>query len=836
MELLHLVVRQWRQRKGRTALSILSVAIAVAAVLGTALSQSSVRSGVRSITRAVGGRPALEIVSAAGGRLSPSELPEIDDIPGVEASFPLVTRATLARTQGKRFRGVLLGLPADDPEAWQALPLASGRHCEESNEAVMSAELADSLNVEEGDRITLLSRRGPRSVTVVGLVKGAVLAEFAPAVTLVLPLSAVQQFFSLGDLVDRERVFVDNEDVRDKVRDAIAKRLSDAAVVQEPVGKIAQVDSTLKSTEMALRFAGSLSMAMAVFIILNTLRMNFGERRREVAVLRVLGSTSKQIVVFHLAEGILMGLVGSVVGIPLGILIGRGLTHGMQGLLHTEIPHPPIQISAILIALVIGPVVAAIASIAPAWQSRRVSPREAMGDEELRRAERFPKLAVILGAVLSAASVFVMLLVVSERLPPTLAIPAGLLMLVAFVAIIPAVLPPVVKTIGWLLSPAFQMEGELAADQLRQRSTRAGLTVGVLVVAIANGLGLGTAIENNVNDIREWYRRSLAGDVFLLDPTAADRAAAAQDHENVHDAVTNLSDVAYVVEVRILPIRADGMPGICIVRDFLPDVELPWSVTSSEEKDIRAGLAEGEIVVSGIMARQLHVSVGDNLRLELQGRATTVRVAGLVSDYMVGGMVTYLDQHAAAKLVELGPAETYMVRAKPDVSTEQLTESLKPLAAAEGLSVQSLADLRGRLDRLINGVVAALWGLLAVGFVVGGIAVANTLTMSVLEQTRELGLMRIAGMTRHQVRKMVLCESLLLGLLGALCGMLTGTGTAFIIHLCNEPVLGRAIPFTLHFWLYALNGIGCVLIVLLAAWSPGERAARLNLLESIAYE
>jgi putative ABC transport system permease protein len=123
-----------------------------------------------------------------------------------------------------------------------------------------------------------------------------------------------------------------------------------------------------------------------------------------------------------------------------------------------------------------------------------------------------------------------------------------------------------------------------------------------------------------------------------------------------------------------------------------------------------------------------------------------------------------------------------------------------------------------------------------VGFIVGGVAVANTLTLNVLEQTRELGLLRIIGLTPAQTRWLVLNESLLLGAMGALLGTLGGVTTALVIHFCNGPVLGRPVPFELHPWLVIANAGGCLLIALLAAWRPGLSASRLNVLSAIAYE
>ena len=133
-------------------------------------------------------------------------------------------------------------------------------------------------------------------------------------------------------------------------------------------------------------------------------------------------------------------------------------------------------------------------------------------------------------------------------------------------------------------------------------------------------------------------------------------------------------------------------------------------------------------------------------------------------------------------------------------------------------------------------MVGALWGLLSVAFIVGGLAVGNTLSMGVLEQTHELGLMRIVGMTRRQIRKLILCESLLLGILGALMGIAAGVTTAWVIHLCNEPLLGYSVPFSLRPWLVVANAGSCLAITMAAAWLPAARAARLNLLTAIAYE
>lgn len=833
MIFVQLLLRQWRQRPARNLLSLLSIAIAVAAVLGTRVAQTSVRANYRNLTKAVETAPAIDIVASAGGRFSLASLPDIKDIPGITEPAPILARATSGRIQGKPLRMLLVGISPDSQQLWNNIPLTKGRLPADDHEAIITDDVAKSLSAELDERVIVLTRRGPRTVNVVGIAPSLAVQELVPGGTLLLPIQTVQQWFGLGDKVDSVRVLLVSETERKPVEAQLAERLPEGFARQHPMERAELINSVLRSTELALRFAGLLSLALAGFIVLNTLRMNFSERRRQLATMRVIGATATQVMWLHVLEGAVLGIAGTFVGIPLGVFLGQGLTNVMQRIVGNDVPTPGIEPRTLIVVAFAGPLVAMAASLVPALFARRVSASEALGDQELRQAERFPIWAIVIAAVLWLVAAVIQWLVIRKDLAPEFAMPSGLLMLVAFIALLPAILKPIILALSGPLTAWLGIEANLAAGQLLRRPTRTGLTVGLLVVVLSNGLGLGNAVINNVDDIYQWQRRSLSGDFLVSDPSAKDVATAKRT--SMRDEIVAIPGVKSVVGLRFLTARAGGVPAICVVRDFPEEVVLPWPMSQDEEAEVRAALKAGDTVVSSVVSSKLGLRVGDEMRIEVQGRVHASRIAATVNDYTLGGMVVILDAEPAGKTFEPGPADMCVVRTEADAH-DRVGEQLAVMAAEQGLVVQSFAEFRARLSKLINGVVGALWGLLAIGFVVGGFGIGNTLTMSVLEQTRELGLLRIIGMTQSQIFKIVFCEALYFALAACILGTLAGITTAYTIYLTNEPLMGRVIPFVLKWSLLGANVAICMVVALAAAYIPGRRVTKLNLLEALAYE
>lgn len=832
MNLSYLIFRQWRLRPGRCSLSVLSLAIALASVIGTMLSQQSVRGNYRRLSDKVEGTPAIDVVAEAGGRFAVRDVPALSGIDGVSNVIPMATRTGVLRTGGNRVQTIIVGIAASNPKAWELIDTTQGRPPQNQSEAVLAAEWAETIGVEVGDQVILTTRRGPRSMNVVGLASAASLGAISPGATTALSLDALQAFFGLAGQVDRLRVVFDSAAARNAAESALGDLLSDSFVFQRPAGQMALAESLVRSTELALQFAGALSVVMAAFIVLNSLRMNFGERRKELATMRALGATSGQLAKLQIAEGAMLGVLGTCLGIPLGMLLGRGLAQAMGKLIQSEVSTPEMSLEVWLPALAMGPLVAAAAAIVPAWQTKKVTAREALDGIPPQPPEGFNRWSALAGLACWLVAVAMLTLIVTERLTSIAAIPAGLLMLLGFLMAMPACLGPFMRFAARCAEPVMSVEGEIAAGQLLRNRTRTSLTAGVMIVAVSNGLGLGNAVLNNVDEFRQWYRRSVSGDFFLADANAGN----GEPDQGLADAFAANKRIDSVNRVHFIQGRISGSPAMCIVREFSDAGELPWRLEQAAAAEARAGLREGMVVLGHVLARKLNVVAGDNVRVELQGRIVPFRVAALVNDYNLGGMVAFFDRNAVEKTFSLGSPDLWIIKRSPDASAEALVGDMAALAREHRLAMQSNAELRSQLDQLINGVVGSLWGLLAIGVAIAAIAIANTLTMSMLEQTRELGLLRIVGLTQNQLRKLVAGQALFLGVFAAIGGALAGITTALVIHLCSVPLLGYAPRFVLEPWLVAVNTVGCVIVALAAAWFPARRAVQLNLLEAIAYE
>ncbi|MGA2253095.1 MAG: FtsX-like permease family protein, partial [Thermoguttaceae bacterium] len=692
-----------------------------------------------------------------------------------------------------------------------------------------------------GDKVKFLSAKAHTlghlgTVTIVGLLAPRGPAGFNKGGAMFVPLKFAQRYLGdAGKINTIDIVLADGADEK-QVAATVRAILPPGLDVHPPASATQLAKGTMTEVEWGLSLASVFAVVLAFIIIVNTFLMNASERRPQIAILRAVGATRRQIMGIMLREALLLGILGTLSGCVLGLGGGYLLMVAVTRL-YVNAP-PPVIFSPLpfVLAIVFGPGLSLLAAAVPTWLTTRVTPLEAMQPAVAREGTGAPPWMPISGG--SLLIVVAGLLVASIRgwLPSWLSIVLGALSVALFVLIIPVLVRPLVAFAGGLLWPIGMRQIRLAQRQIVRRPVRNALTIGVVYVAMSIGIGLGSIITTTVGDVRTWYRQTLQGDFFLR--TAFPNNTTGESvllPDALEKEVGRIPGVTSVDTIRFFNTYVGGRAVVVVSREF-PDPEPAIALYHADPREVLRRLLQGEVVIGTKLAQQLGVKPGDEIDVDTtrHGRQN-LRVAALAIDYMVGGEIMFIERATAEKLFDIHGVNTIMVMARPDRLTA-VHEALAQIARRDQLMLQSFSDLTRMLDRMMGGVIGGLWAILALGFVVAAFGIANTLTMSVLEQTRELALLRVVAMTRRQVRRLVLFQAGIIGLIGLGLGIIAGISTAYAISLSMMPLLGYPVDFLLHPGLV----LGCLgfglTLVLIAALAPAERAARLNLLIALQYE
>ncbi len=840
MRLWHLLLRQWRNRPGRALATAASVAVAVAAVVATWISADASRAGYGKMAEALDGVPVVDVSARGGGRFAIDELPSLADVPGVRATVPLIYRpARLLLDDGRRITQLAVGVDAVSLVRLGLLELEAGEPCRDVDELLLDAALARSLGLGVGDELLVPARRRliPRRMRVSGLVKPGAAGWFAEGADVVFDIQVLEAMSLATALVDRVRVAVAADASRPKVQQAIAARLPTDLLAEIPAGQASMAEDVLHSANLGLDFVTGLTVAMAFFIVGNAMLMNVTERRRGFSLLRLLGATARQVRRFVTTEAAILGVVGGLVGAAAGLAAAGPISAGIARALQAPSLGFAVQPWILPAGVLLGFLVAVAAAWWPAREATAIDLLEGLAAAPAPPPQGVPLkfiLAVIGFTLIALAN---QALVILEVLPPRMTVPGGITLLLAFVATTPILLPPIVRVLGWCVPRSLRIEGMLATEQILRQPVRTALTTGVLIVAVSNGIGLGHAIRDNVDDVLGWYGRMMRADWVLSHAGMLQGVAEAQslDSKEVEKEVRALPGVASVEGLGVTTGRVAGGACVIVARDVPADQPLPLLPVDATDAELRAALDRGEAVAGTVLARRTGIKAGDEVPVEVFGRTVPVKIAALVVDYTSGGASLHVRRETARTLFGLRSADILLVTAMPGQSAA-LREPLEAIVADHTMILRSFGEVQRFVDRIVGGVVNSLWAILGLGFVVGSLGVANTVTMNVLEKKRTLGLLRAVGMTRRQVTRMVVLESMLLGAAGGLIGLAAGLVTAIFIQLASQPLLGHPINVTFRPDVVLTNLVAAIAVTALAAWLPARRAVRLDLLESISAE
>ena len=866
MPLKKLSVREIRSRPGRSLLTLLSIVIGVAAIVATSLASTSAQLAQIAMVRAVTGNTSLEIKAIGEASFDGKPLEPVANLPGVAVASPIIRRyskmfvldpanknlnadsnesesANGDETKDlKPYRVQLLGVIPKLDKQVRSYKLIDGVDLEDSQSklpsVLMDASFASSAGAKVGFEVRFSTRSSLRmqSATVVGLIKPNDASSGIQSGLIVADLRTVQRWSSASGKLDAVQIVLEKGAKVAEVSRSLKAMLPEGLIVQEPTLRSQLAGESTVAMQQGLRLATAFALLISAFIIYNTFQMNVGERRRQLGILRAMGTTRKQLLWMIVREGLWLGSIGTVLGCILGHFGASILRKSTAQLLQIEIPPSPWSVWPYLIAVACGLVVALVGAFFPALRAAKMSPAEAMrvvasGEFGTSRVGwlSFGGTLIVVGLVIQALSV-------SHSIDVKHAVLGAVFMKVGIVFLLPGVISELTAWVAWLLSFFLKTEVKLARRQILRHRGRSSLTIGIVFIAMGTGLGMASTILDNIRNVEGWYERAIIGDFFVRAAMPDMNSGQSADMpDGLTEKVTEMPGVALVDTLRFVRARINETSVVVVVRKFNSNTQDFFDLIEGKESSVMTAVRNGEVVLGSVLSERLNLHVGDSLPLETNEGSTNLRIAGVTNEYIAGGLTLYLEAEYAKKLLNVEGTDVIVVKANPS-DMASVEKQLRSLCAETGMMFQSYADLVKIIRTTLNGVVGGLWAVLALGSIIAAFGLINTLAMNILEQTREIGMLRVVAMTRSQIRRMILSQALIMGIIGIVPGVLTGIWIAYVINLTTMPVTGHDVKFQIYPWLLVGALMFELFVVVVAAMIPAERAARLNLSSALQYE
>ncbi len=826
--------------KLRLALTALAIVLGVTFIAGTFVLTDTLNhtfttlfgSIYQKIDFQVRGVAQFKNESASGAVRDPmpeSVLVTVRGVPGVEAASGVVGGyAQFVSHDGSAIStggAPTLGVDFDTNSQISDLHIVQGGPPGAPDDVVMDAGTAMKYHFKVGQSVRILFAGPSRTFTITGIAQFGTANNLAGATLAAFTLPTAQQVMGLQGKLDSIDVVAQPGADKSVVQGAIARAIprdvevvSGQTLANEATSAISQALGFFSTALLVFAF---ISLFVGGFTIFNTFSIIVGQRTRELALLRIVGASRRQVFRSVLAEAAAVGLVSSLIGIGLGVLAALGLLALLRGF-GVTLPSGSIVFAprTIIVSLVVGVGVTLVSAISPARRAVRVAPvaaisgRQSEGDISNRRRFVRGTAVAVVGAAFLAFGLT----------KPAIAL-VGLGATCIFVGaamLLPAMARPLSSAIGRPLARVMGVSGRLGRENSMRSPRRTAQTASALMVGLALvsamavfGASLSKSATSSVDD-------AVRADLLVT--------------------VTNSNSAGFSRSVATI---AAAVPGVTVAStayrgqfEFQRSIEEltaidPQNLAQTLILRITAGSADAltkdELLIDSTTATSDKLSVGDRVpvKFALTG-SSSMRIGGIYqTNALIGSYLTgtgFFLSHFQNPL-----AIGVLLRTDGSSSVEQ--HVAHALAAYPSAMVQSRAQFDQSQVASVNKLLGLVYALLGLTVLIALIGIVNTLMLSVFERTHEIGLLRAVGMKRRQVRAMIRAESVILSVLGAVIGIIIGTGlgVALVASLRSE-ITDTVVPISSLVKFVVLSA----LLGLVAASWPSRRAARLDVLAAIA--
>jgi len=832
------LLRPFRNELVRGGLTILAVALGVSVVLAIELAGQAAAGSFHASLETLVGKEDLEVTAVGGvpealyARLSGLPYPlqvtaRMEDFAVIQPErevVPLVGLDVVALANDRR---------EEAPQSWQSLP-----------DWASSVWVGSGLGRAPGATIRLQVNDAEREYRVAGVLPDAPDTEQIRR-SVVMDMGLAQRELRRPGRLDRILVHVPAGSNVEKYRALLAQELP-GVQVERAGARTDESRKMLAAFRWNLRLLSYIALIVGAFLIYNTISVSVVRRRREIGVLRALGASRPQVLLAFLAEAAFFGLAGALVGIPLARAMAAGgvrlLGATVESLYVSSAPAPvELSLGVILLGLVVGVGVAILSALAPALEGARVTPVEAMerGAREYQVRVHKERDAV-LAALLAAAAWGAALLPPAGRIP-LFGYTAALLLIAAAALAMPAMVAATLRASARLFQPRVQtgVEPLLACRSLAGSLRRTAVLAAALATAVAMMASVGIMVASFRRTVEVWMNDQLPADLYLSAavPPAADRhPTLAPDTEEM---VARIPGVAAVGSFRAYSISYGGLPATLGASEIavLARTERLHFLSGNRAEILTELMRSDSVVVSEPFANKHGVQRGDTILLPLGEHAVPFAVLGIFYDYGSEAGLIVMDRSVLLRYLPGQAPSNLAVMLAPGVDAEQARRAIVQALAGARVSILLNREIRAQALRIFDRTFAITYALEAIAILVAVVGIAGALVAAVIDRRRELGLLQFLGASRRQVRRLILFEAGLLGLIANVAGLVLGVLLSLIlIYVVNKQSLGWTIQFHWPAGLLLSALAGVYLATLLAAIYPARTATQLVPIEVIREE
>jgi putative ABC transport system permease protein len=839
----------FRRHVLRSLLTVAGIVLGVAVFVGMHTANQSVLFAFSSTVDRIAGKTQLQVTAGEAG-FSEEVLDRVQSASTVKVAVPVIEAVADTRIAGQGSL-LVLGVDMTGDRSLRDYDLESGDEAvvddplvflAQPDSIIVAEEFADRAHVASNQTVVLGTAQGDRRFTVRGIMRPSGLTSAFGGNLAIMDIYAAQRMFGRGRTFDRIDLAVRDGRTIGDAQHELGALLGPGFQIEPPSGRGRQFESTLAAYSMMVNISSLFALFIGMFIIYNSFAIAVTERRGEIGILRALGATQGQIRWLFLGESAVTGLIGSIGGVLFGLLIARGIAASIGSLINDvygvaqRVEDTATGPALLAAALLIGIVTSMMAAFIPARSAARVDPVQALQKGKYQVLSAGESRARAIAAAVVGVLSIVSLAVGGSRL---LFYGGYALAIVAALLLSPLLSLALARAIRPLLKWIRPVEGALAADSLIQAPRRTSASVAALMLSLALVVAFAGMARASYDSIIDWMNTALNPDLFVL-PTEKVVQRTVRFPKEVGDGIARVGGVARVQAVRDARVVFRTTPIMVVAVDVatIGETARLAPVEGDSANMYRLTAAGQGLMVSDNLAELQHLHLGDTLDLPAPFGVIRLPIVGIVVDYSDDQGSILMDRSVFRTYWHDDSVNIFRIYLRPGATVARVKEEiLQSFAGRRRVFVMTNGELKSYILQITDQWFGLTSIQIAVAVLVAILGIVNTLTVSITDRRRELGVLQAVGGLHAQIRGTIWLEALSIGTLGLALGFALGAvNLYYILQIVHHDIVGMRLDYVFPVGV-AVGLVPTILgAALVAAIWPAESAVHGSLVEALEYE